>query len=125
MIPVRDFDASLSFYTNVIGMKQMSERFDVEKRRVTAIYLGFDSYAAGGCLELAQSWDAKDPYTHGTGHGHIAIGTPDIEAMVAKAEAAGAEVALRPTVLMAGGPAVAFVKDPEGYSIEFIQTRRG
>ena len=125
MIRVKDFDAQLRFYTQGLGMKQLSDRFSVEARRVTAVYLGFEDYAAGGCVELVQRWDVEGPYTHGSGYGHIAIGVPDIAAMTARLEAMGAEVTLRPTVLIAGAPLVAFVKDPEGYAIELIQTRRG
>jgi lactoylglutathione lyase len=124
MIRVRDFDAALRFYVEGVGMKQLSERFDVEARRVTAVYLGFADYAAGGCLELVRRWDVDVPYTHGTGYGHISIGAPDVEAMLARLVAMGGKVTLPPTRLMAGAPYVAFLEDPEGYSIELIQTRR-
>ncbi|MEZ5441768.1 MAG: VOC family protein [Lysobacterales bacterium] len=124
MIRVRDFDAMLRFYTEVIGMKQLGERFDVPARRVTAVFIGFDSYAAGGCLELVHRWDVEEPYTHGTGYGHISIGTPDMAATVARFDELRVEFTLRPTVLLEGGPQVAFIKDPEGYSIELVQTRR-
>jgi lactoylglutathione lyase len=68
------------------------------------VYLGFEDYAAGGCVELVSRWDVEEPYTHGTGYGHIAVGAPDIEGMVARLEAMGAEITLRPTVLIEGGP---------------------
>jgi lactoylglutathione lyase len=123
MIRVADFDAALRFYVDGLGMKQLSDRFDVASRRVTAVYLGFESFDAGGCVELVKRWDDPGPYTHGSGYGHIAIGAPDIEAMVAKLEAMGAEVSLRPTVLIDGAPRVAFVKDPDGYAVELIETR--
>jgi lactoylglutathione lyase len=124
MIRVKDFDAEFRFYVEGLGMKPLGDRFDVEVRRVTGIFIGFDDYAAGGCVELVQNWDADRPYSHGTGYGHISIGVPDVPAMVTKLETMGAEVTLRPTVLIEGGPHVAFVKDPEGYSVELIQTRR-
>ncbi len=124
MIRVQDLDAALRFYTEGLGMKPMGDRFDVPVRRVTAIYIGFEDYAAGGCVELVKRWDDVGPYTHGTGYGHFAIGVPDIEATIARLEALGAEVTLRPTVLLAGAPAVAFVKDLDGYAVELIQTKR-
>lgn len=124
MIRVKDIDAAMHFYVDGLGMKPLGERFDVPVRKVSAIYLGFDSFEAGGCVELVKRWDAEGPYTHGTGYGHIAIGTPDLEGMIEKLEAMGTEVTLRPTVLLEGAPAVAFVKDPDGYSLELIQTRR-
>lgn len=124
MIRVKDFAAAMRFYVEGLGMKQMDPPFHVETRRATGVFLGFEDYAAGGCVELAQNWDATGPYSHGTGYGHIAIGCPDIAGMVARLQAMGAEVTLRPTVLIAGGPHVAFVKDPDGYSVELIETRR-
>ena len=124
MIRVKDFEAALRFYMDGLGMKQLSERFDVEARRVTAVYLGFEDYAAGGCLELVRRWDVDVPYTHGTGYGHISIGVPDVEPMLARLVAMGAEVTLPPTRLKPGAPYVAFLNDPEGYAIELIQTRR-
>jgi lactoylglutathione lyase len=124
MIRVANYEAALRFYVDGLGMKQLGDRFDVELRRVSGVYLGFDDYAGGGGVELVTNWDATVPYTHGTGYGHIAIGVPDIEAMVARLEAMGAAVTLRPTRLLAGAPRVAFVKDPDGYAVELIQTRR-
>jgi lactoylglutathione lyase len=124
MVRVKDFDAAMRFYVDGLGMEVLG-RFDVATRRSTGVFLGFGDYDAGGVLELAHKWDHEGPYTHGTGYGHIAIGVPDITATVAKLEGMGAEVTARPKELIAGGPAVAFVKDPDGYEVELIQTKRG
>jgi lactoylglutathione lyase len=124
MVRVEDFDRALRFYVEGFGMKVL-DRFEVESRRASAIYIGFGDYDDGGVLELVRYWGDKGAYTHGTGYGHIAVGVPDVAATVANLEAIGAEVALRPKALMDGGPAVAFVKDPDGYSIEIIQTLKG
>jgi lactoylglutathione lyase len=123
MIRVNDFDVALRFYVDGLGMKVL-DRFDIESRRVTLLFIGYGGYAEGGLLELTRGWDADGPYSHGTGYGHISIGVPDIAAMVAKLEAMGVEITSRPKALMAGGPSVAFVKDPDGYEIELIQTRQ-
>ena len=124
MIRVKDLDAAERFYIDGLGMKVL-DRFDVESRRVSAIYIGFEGYAAGGVVELVSDWDAAGPFVHPTGYlHHFAIGVPDVAAMVAKLEALGAEVSLRPTIMKPGAPAAAFVKDPDGYSIELIQTRQ-
>lgn len=123
MIRVADFEASVRFYVEGFGMKVL-DRFSVESRGAAAIYIGFNDYRSGGVLELVQHRGDKTPYTHGTGYGHFAVGVADVPAMVARLEAMGAEVDLRPKVLMDGGPQVAFVKDPDGYLIELIQTQR-
>lgn len=122
MIRVKDFDASLRFYLEGLGMRVL-DRFDVESRRASAVYIGYNDYAAGGLVELTSYWD-EPPQPGGAPNFHIAIGVPDVPAMVEKLEALGAEVSLRPKVLMEGGPEVAFVKDPDGYSVELIQTRK-
>jgi len=124
MFRVKDLDKALKFYVDGVGMKPLGERFDVPVRRVSAIFIGFEDYASGGCLELVHSWDQEEPYSHGTGYGHISVGVPDVEEMLDKLVAMGAETTLEPTVLIEGGPLVAFFKDPEGYSVELIQTRR-
>jgi lactoylglutathione lyase len=123
MVRVMDVDVAIRFYVNGLGMKVLG-RFDVETRRSTGVYLGFGDYDAGGVLELAHKWDHKGPYTHGSGYGHISIGVPDLTTVVAKLESMGAEIATPPKILIPGGPAVAFVKDPDGYEIELVQTRR-
>ena len=123
MIRVRDFDASLRFYVDGLGMKVL-DRFEIEARRVTAFFIGFGGYEDGGCLELTHLWDV-DAYTHGTGYGHIAIGVPDLPGALAKLEAMGVEVTQRPVKYFADAPHLAFVKDPDGYSVELIQTRKG
>src|SRR5690349_18180301 len=83
MIRVKEFDASLRFYIDGLGMKVL-DKFEVKVSRVTLMFLGFDGYAAGGCVELVHPWDDEGPYTHAAGHTHISIGVPDVMAMLAK-----------------------------------------
>ena len=123
MIRVREFEPALRFYIEGIGMKVLS-RFSVPVRRVDAMFIGYADYAQGGMLELVRLWDHDGPHTHGSGFGHISVSAPDLEATVAKLQGMGVEVITPPTVLVAGGPRVAFVKDFDGYAIELIQTCR-
>lgn len=124
MIRVKDFDAALHFYVDLLGMKVL-DRFEIPVRRVSMVFVGYGGYDAGGCVEIVRPWDTDGPYTHGTGYGHISIGVPDVIALLGKLEANGVTVTTRPTQLLPGAPAVAFVEDPDGYAIELIQTRRG
>lgn len=123
MIRVKDADASIAFYTQGLGMKVL-DRYDFEGGRFSLIYLAFDGYDGGGALELTYNWDQPEPYSHGSGYGHIAIGVPDIHVAVAGLEAIGAEIPTRPKQMVAGAPFIAFAKDPDGYQIELIQTNR-
>jgi lactoylglutathione lyase len=122
MLRVRDFAASQRFYCDTLGMKVL-DRFDVTSRRATGVFLGFGSYRDGALIELTQKWDV-DEYTHGDAFGHIAIGVPDLPAMVRTIAAAGYEITDQPKVLMEGGPMVAFARDPDGFAVELIQIQR-
>lgn len=123
MIRVKDADASIRFYTEGLGMKVL-DRYDFESGRFSLIYLAFDGYEGGGALELTYNWDQPEPYSHGSGYGHIAIGVPDINVAVAELEAIGAAIPTRPKQMVAGSPYIAFAEDPDGYKIELIQTNR-
>ena len=123
MIRVRDADASIRFYVDGLGMKLL-DRYDFEAGRFSLIYLAFDGYDGGGALELTYNWDAEEDYSHGTGYGHIAIGVPNVHAAVEALSAMGAEIPVPPKKMVAGAPYMAFAKDPDGYMVELIQTRR-
>jgi lactoylglutathione lyase len=123
MIRVREFAPALQFYIDGLGMKVYSE-FSVPVRRVDAKFIGFDGFAHGGMLELTRLWDHEGPHSHGSGYGHISVGTPDLMATLTKLQGMGAEVITPPTMLLPGAPLVAFVKDFDGYAIELIQTCR-
>jgi len=117
-----DIDRSLHFYVDGLGMKLM-DRISIGPNRATVAFVGFgDDYRAGGFIELAHYADHEGPYTHGTGFHHISIGVPDIHATVARLEAMGTEVTVRPTMYLDKGPWIAYVKDPDGYPVEFLQT---
>jgi lactoylglutathione lyase len=122
MIRVKDFEESLRFYCDTLGMKVL-DRFDIESRRVTALFVGYDGYRESALLEITQKWDTTE-YTHGTGYGHIALGMPDLVETVGRLEAAGFEITEPPKVVMEGGPMVAFVKDPDGFAVELIQIQK-
>jgi lactoylglutathione lyase len=122
MIRVADFEKSLRFYVDTLGM-QVLDRFDVESRRATGLFIGFGNYRDSALLELTQKWDV-DSYTHGDAFGHVAIGVPDLVGMVKRIEQAGYEVTDQPKVLMTGGPMVAFARDPDGFFVELIQIRK-
>jgi len=73
MIRVKDLGVSERFIRT--AWHEVLDRFDVASRRVSAIYIGFEGYAAGGVVELVSDWDAKGPFTHPTGYAHhFAIG---------------------------------------------------
>jgi lactoylglutathione lyase len=123
-IRVRDIEPALRFYVDGLGMK-LIDRINIGPRRVTVVFVGYNEYSDGALVELARYWDDDVPYTHGTGFGHISIGVPNVVATFAKLEALGAEISVRPTDYLGRGPHIAYVKDPDGYTVELIQTCKG
>lgn len=123
MIRVRDIDASLGFYCDGMGMKLL-DRYDFEAYKFSILFLSFDDYGAGPAIELTYNWGVEEPYSHGSGYGHIALGVPDVKQTAMTLAEHGGIISKEPYVLVPGGPMMAFVKDPDGYSIELIQTHR-
>jgi lactoylglutathione lyase len=117
-VRITDIDASLRFYVDGLGMKLLGH-FDVEERCVTALFLGFEVGATA--VELTHYWN--DSASGLAGPDYFAIGVPDVHETFARLEAMGAEVVVRPRKVLADWPCVAFVKDPDGYKVELIQTR--
>jgi lactoylglutathione lyase len=74
-------------------------------------------------LELTRNNDTTEPYTHGSGYGHLAVVVDDLE----KEHARFTSLGLNPRDLVdfghAGRPLARFffVEDPDGYKIEVMQ----
>lgn len=120
MIRVKDMDKSIEFYTKVFDMTVFRRR-DNEGGKYTTAFLGYGDETSDPAIELTYNWGQDDGYDLGTGFGHIAIGVPDIYAVCAKVEEMGMEVPRPPGPLKhsgPNGPVIAFVRDPDGYSIE-------
>lgn len=124
MLRVRDLERALTFYCEGLGMQVISA-FDSEPGRFSLRFVAYADFATGPAIELTHNWDRIEPYTHGSGYGHIAIGVPDIHAMCARLVTAGGTVTTPPRCMVPGAPALALVQDPDGHAIELIQTRHG
>ena len=120
MIRVRDLDASLNFYTRLLGMKLLRKR-DYPTGKFTLAFVGYGDESSNAVIELTHNWDQKDPYALGTAFGHLAIAVPDVYKACEQLAAAGVKVP-RPAGPMAhGGSVIAFIEDPDGYRIELIE----
>lgn len=122
MLRVTDFEASLHFYCETLGMKVL-DRFDVELRRATGVFVGYGDSAQTALLELTRKWDVTR-YEHGEAFGHVAIGVADLDRLVGRIDDAGYQVTDRPGAVVDGGPKVAFVKDPDGFVVELVQLQQ-
>jgi lactoylglutathione lyase len=71
-------------------------------------------------LELTYNFGV-DSYDVGTGYGHIAITTPDLDTALANLKDQGIEPERPPYSIREGGNRLCFVRDPDGYRIELIE----
>ncbi|QLI81679.1 lactoylglutathione lyase [Chitinibacter fontanus] len=119
MLRVGDLERSIAFYTEVLGM-QLLRRKDFPEGRFTLAFVGYGAESEQAVLELTHNWDTPH-YELGTGYGHIALETDDIFATCDAVRAKGGKVVREPGPMKHGTTVIAFVEDPDGYKIEFIQ----
>lgn len=119
MFRVFDLDRSIKFYTEVLGMRLLRKK-DYESGEFTLAFLGYGDESKEHVLELTFNWD-KRTYEHGSYFGHIAISTNDIYQTCEEIEKKGGTVSRKPGPMKGGSHPIAFVKDPDGYSIELIE----
>ena len=96
-------------------------RSDNEGGKYTVVFIGYGDEHADPMIELTYNWGQDDGYEPGTGFGHIAIGVPDIRGVCRRTEEFGMTVPRPPGPLKhtgPDGPMIAFIRDPDGYSIE-------
>ena len=119
MLRVGDLDRSLTFYTEVLGMRLL-RRKDYPDGRFTLAFVGYGDESSTAVLELTHNWDTSS-YEIGTGYGHIALGVEDIQATCEAMAAKGGRVVRPPGAMKHGTTVIAFVEDPDGYKVELIQ----
>lgn len=119
MIRVRDLDASIGFYTGLLGMKLL-RREEFPGGKFTLAFVGYGPEDAHTVIELTYNWDQAGPYELGSGFGHLALGVHDIYGVCDRLEAGGAKIPRKPGPMLHGTTHIAFVEDPDGYRIELI-----
>ena len=122
MMRVKDLEASVDFYTRHFGMKEL-RRSEYPEGKFTNVFVGYSEDPKEPVLELTYNWDQEEPYTLGDAWGHIAIGVTDIYGTCEKMEAEGVNVPRKPGPMKHGTTVIAFVRDPDGHSIELIQVK--
>lgn len=143
MLRIRDPEASLSFYRDVLGMTLLS-RFDFPEMKFSLYFMGYlraedgplpddpaeratFTFRQKGAIELTHNWGTEvDPdfagYHDGNaaprGFGHIGITVPDVYAACERFESLGVSFVKRPDDGSMKG--LAFIRDPDGYWIEIL-----
>jgi len=119
MLRVGDLERSIDFYTRVLGMKLL-RRKDYPDGKFTLAFVGYDTEDKSAVLELTYNWGV-DSYELGTAYGHIAIEVDDAYQACEAVKANGGKVTREAGPMKHGSSVIAFVQDPDGYKIEFIQ----
>ena len=119
MLRVGDLDRSIAFYTDVLGMRLL-RRNDYPEGRFTLAFVGYDSEDRASVIELTHNWDTAQ-YDLGTAFGHLAVEVDDAAATCEAVRARGGKVVREAGPMKHGTTVIAFVEDPDGYKIEFIQ----
>lgn len=121
MLRVGDLEKSIAFYTDVLGMKVL-RRKDYPEGKFTLAFVGYQDEVLGTVLELTHNWDTKQ-YDLGNGYGHIAVEVDDAYKACAEVKKRGGKVTREAGPMKHGATVIAFVEDPDGYKIEFIQKK--
>jgi lactoylglutathione lyase len=119
MIRVGDLDRSIAFYTEVLGMRLL-RRSDYPSGRFTNAFVGYDDESKAAVLELTHNWDTKS-YDHGNAFGHVAVEVADAAQACDEVRKRGGKVVREAGPMKHGTTVIAFVEDPDGYKIEFVQ----
>ena len=121
MLRVGNLEKSLNFYTKVLGMRLL-RRKDYPDGRFTLAFVGYQDETDGTVLELTHNWDTSN-YDLGEGFGHIAIEVNDAYRACEETKKLGGNVTREAGPMKHGTTIIAFVEDPDGYKIEFIQKK--
>lgn len=119
MLRVQDLDASIAFYTGLLGMV-LIKTLDFPEGKFTLAFVGYGPEEDHTVLELTYNY-GHGAYEIGTGYGHIALETSDIYATTETLRAGGAVITREPGPMKHGRTHIAFLKDPDGYLIELVQ----
>ena len=122
MLRVGNLERSVKFYTGVLGMKVLRTT-DRPEQKYSLAFVGYDAEDRTAVLELTYNYGVEK-YDLGSAYGHIAIGVPDAAKACAAVRAQGGKVTREAGPVKGGTTVIAFVEDPDGYKIEFIERKR-
>ena len=122
MLRVGNLERSVKFYTEVLGMKLLRTT-DRPDQKYSLAFVGYDGEDKTAVLELTYNY-GTDKYDLGSAFGHIAIEMPDVAKACEAVRAKGGSVTREAGPVKGGTTVIAFVADPDGYKIEFIEKKK-
>jgi lactoylglutathione lyase len=116
---ITDVERSVAFY-KALGFEEVG-RIPI---RDEAINVFMNQPGDGDMPKLELTFNfGIDSYDIGSGYGHIAITSPDLDATLQLLADQGISPEKPPYSIREGGPKLCFVKDPDGYRVELLEMR--
>ena len=118
MIRVLELERSLKFYRDAFGL-EVSQKLDFPDFALVYLRNPENDFE----IELTLNKGRTEPYTHGTGYGHVAVCVDNLDAEHARIKARGI-AANDIKEFKEGDRLIArffFMQDPDGYKIEVLQ----
>lgn len=119
MLRVGNLQRSIDFYTKVLGM-QLLRLQDYPDGKFTLAFVGYGAEVDHTVIELTYNYGVE-AYEMGGAFGHIAIEVEDAYKMCEAVKKSGIKVLREAGPMKHGNTVIAFIEDPDGYKIEFIQ----
>ena len=114
MVRVRDLDASLRFYCEGLGLREV-RRMDNPQGKFSLVFLSAPESPEAE-IELTYNWGSEEDYGSARNFGHLAFRVADIHAVCAHLQALGYAIHRPPR-----DGHMAFVRSPDLISIELLQ----
>jgi lactoylglutathione lyase len=115
---ITDIDRSVAFY-EALGFNEIG-RLPIRDEAIN-VFMGLPEDGPEPRLELTFNVGHTEPYEIGTGYGHIAVSTENLDGALESLAEQGIEPERPPYSLREGGSRLCFVRDPDGYRIELIE----
>jgi lactoylglutathione lyase len=115
---ITDIDRSVAFY-EALGFREAG-RLPIRDEAIN-VFMGLPEDGDEPRLELTYNVGHTEPYDIGTGYGHIAITTSNLNGTLERLAGHGIEPERPPYTVREGGPRLCFVRDPDGYRVELIE----
>lgn len=119
MLRVGNLEKSIAFYTQVLGMNVLRQH-DFPDGKFTLAFVGYGDEKDHTVIELTYNYGVTS-YDMGKAFGHIALEVDNAYDACEKVKLAGGKVVREAGPMMHGTTVIAFVEDPDGYKVEFIE----
>jgi len=117
MFRVSDLDKSIDFYTKALWMEVLNKK-DNNDYKYTLVFLWYSENDTQ--IELTYNW-WDNTYDIWNAYGHIALEVDDLYSFCDNLKKKNVNITREPGPVLWGTIEIAFIRDPDNYSIELIQ----